>query len=349
MIKAVNRTKSLVLDHLGLVASVISELGIDKKIDDRLPVADSAKVSMGQRLSAMIINGLGFLNDRLYLVPRFFQNKPVDRLIGPGVQAEHLNDDALGRFLDAVADYGTSRLFAEIAFEIGHEQGLLGRSAHLDTTTLSLYGDYKDDDELVSKQATSAPMVNTIEAAEQSIPIACNDVVEPVIIGTSELSITSLSGNAAAGIPTSTPPILITNGYSKAHRPDLKQVVLSLTTTGSAGFPIWLEALDGNRSDKASFHETRAKVTAFQEQLKESPPFLWVADSALYSIDKLLSLPGTPWVTRVPHTVGSAKSFLIVVLTALCTSGDVIARFCVSWWRSLSRTSSSTSYKWTVY
>ncbi|HIE00854.1 MAG TPA: DUF4277 domain-containing protein, partial [Thiotrichaceae bacterium] len=25
------------------------------------------------------------------LVPRFFQNKPVDRLIGPGIESEHLN------------------------------------------------------------------------------------------------------------------------------------------------------------------------------------------------------------------------------------------------------------------
>jgi len=39
----------------------------------------------------MILNGLGFTNDRLYLVPRFFQNKPVDRLIGPGIESEHLN------------------------------------------------------------------------------------------------------------------------------------------------------------------------------------------------------------------------------------------------------------------
>jgi hypothetical protein len=44
-----------------------------------------------QRVLAMILNGLGFTNDRLYLVPRFFQNKPVDRLIGPGIESEHLN------------------------------------------------------------------------------------------------------------------------------------------------------------------------------------------------------------------------------------------------------------------
>ena len=304
MATMINYAKSLVLDHLGLVASVISELGIDKKIDARLPVADRANVSMGQRASAMILNGLGFMNDRLYLVPRFFHNKPVGRLICPGVQAEHLNDDTLGRFLDAVADYGTSRLFGEIAFEIGHEQGLLGRSAHLDTTTLSLYGDYQDDRILVQEQAHA-----DISAAAPLAIIPCDAVKESIMTSASESMTGKTSGDSITFEPTSS-PISITYGNSKAHRPDLKQVVLSLTTTGSAGFPIWFEALDGNRSDKASFHETRTKVSAFQEQLEGAPPFLWVADSALYSIDKLLSLPSTPWVTRVPHTVGAAKSLV---------------------------------------
>jgi hypothetical protein len=35
--------------------------------------------------------------------------------IGPGVRAEDLNDDALGRGLDEIAEYGTTRLFAELA------------------------------------------------------------------------------------------------------------------------------------------------------------------------------------------------------------------------------------------
>jgi transposase len=112
------------------------------KINQRLPTTDKANVTMGQRVLAMILNGLGFTNDRLYLVPRFFQNKPVDRLIGPGIESEHLNDDALGRCLDAIATYGTTRLFFDMAFEIGTEQGLLGKSSHLDTTSLTLQGNY---------------------------------------------------------------------------------------------------------------------------------------------------------------------------------------------------------------
>lgn len=62
-----------VLDHLGIVASVISRLKLVEKIDSRLPVSKEkgAKVTMGQRVAAMILNGLGFTDDRLYLFPEF--------------------------------------------------------------------------------------------------------------------------------------------------------------------------------------------------------------------------------------------------------------------------------------
>ncbi|MCP4650325.1 MAG: hypothetical protein GY853_09650, partial [PVC group bacterium] len=81
-----------------------------------------------------------------------------------------------------------------------------------------------------------------------------------------------------------------TYGNSKDHRPDLKQVVLSMVTTGPAGIPVFMEALDGNNSDKTSFHDTIKKVNDFQQQMQDTPSFIWVADSALYTSDKLLLL-----------------------------------------------------------
>lgn len=120
-----------VLDHLGLVASVIHRLKLVEKIDARLKVSmdKGAKVTMGQRLAALILNGLGFIDDRLYMFPEFLKNKPIERLLGKGLAAEDFNDDALGRFLDAVSNYGVTPLFSEIALDIGIAEGLLGRSA----------------------------------------------------------------------------------------------------------------------------------------------------------------------------------------------------------------------------
>jgi hypothetical protein len=48
----------------------------------------------------MVLNRLGFSNRRLYLVPQFFATKPVEHLLGPGITAEQLHDDCLGRTLD---------------------------------------------------------------------------------------------------------------------------------------------------------------------------------------------------------------------------------------------------------
>jgi len=37
----------------------------------------------------MVLNGLGFAEQALYLTPHFFRDKPVERLIGEGIEAEH--------------------------------------------------------------------------------------------------------------------------------------------------------------------------------------------------------------------------------------------------------------------
>jgi len=71
------------LDHSGIVASVIDRLKLVEKIDFRLPISKEkgAKVTMGQRVAAMILNGLGFTDDRLYLFPEFLKNKPKPGLL----------------------------------------------------------------------------------------------------------------------------------------------------------------------------------------------------------------------------------------------------------------------------
>ena len=67
------------LGHLGLVAATIKELGIIERIDARLALNEKkgGLVSYGCRVAAMVINGLGFMNSRLYMTPHFFQDKPV--------------------------------------------------------------------------------------------------------------------------------------------------------------------------------------------------------------------------------------------------------------------------------
>ena len=134
------------LDHLGLVAATIDYLGLEKLIDDMLPISQEkgAKVPMSKRVSAMIMNGLGFIDDRLYMFPEFIEGTAIDRLLGPGLKAEYFNDDAIGRCLDAISDYGVTKFFSTLAFSMGRTLKLLGPTLNLDTTTLSLSGEYED-------------------------------------------------------------------------------------------------------------------------------------------------------------------------------------------------------------
>ena len=64
-----------VLDHLGIISATIGKLKLIEKMDARLPISEKkgSKVSMGKRLAAMLLNGLGFVDDRLYMFPQFYR------------------------------------------------------------------------------------------------------------------------------------------------------------------------------------------------------------------------------------------------------------------------------------
>ncbi len=137
-----------IIDHLGLVAGMCNELGIAETIDkatEQDPVMRI--VTAGQAVQAMILNGLGFVNQQLYLIPHFFQNKPIPRLIAPAIYARNLNDDTLGRALDTLYDYGVTELYSLIAATAAQRLGLAPRMVHLDSTSFHVDGRYNRDDE----------------------------------------------------------------------------------------------------------------------------------------------------------------------------------------------------------
>ncbi len=91
---------------------MFDELGIGELVDELVPQdLEQSKISVRQARKAMVLNGLGFANRRLYLTTRFFQNKPTERLLGESIEPEHLNDDALGKALDDLYAYGVSELY----------------------------------------------------------------------------------------------------------------------------------------------------------------------------------------------------------------------------------------------
>jgi len=133
------------MDHLGLVAGMIDELKIQKSIDESLSTSNKyKKLSYGESVKAMILNGLGYANKQLYLTSLFFKDKPLKKLFGRNIKASWFNDDTLGRTLDKLFEYGVSELYEKIAKRAIDILGLTPSTLHLDSTSFHLDGSYKN-------------------------------------------------------------------------------------------------------------------------------------------------------------------------------------------------------------
>ena len=226
-------------------------MGLVEVIDERIKLHPQQVVSTGVAIKAMILNGLGFVSAPLYLFEQFFVGKATEHLLGAGITAEHLNDDRLSRGLDAVWEAGLSELFTSLAMPAYRHFGLSAQSLHLDSSSVSVTGDYP---------ASSDESIETIS---------------------------------------------ITYGYSKDHRPDLKQFLVDLICSSDGEVPLFLRVGDGNESDRAVFAEV---ITEFQQQWTLES--IYVADAALYSQENLQALAPLKWVTRVPLTLKSASQLV---------------------------------------
>lgn len=134
------------LDHLGIVAGVCQEIGLVAWLDAQDP-SNRQRVSIGTATLAMILNGLGESLRQLYLVPQYYANKPVEHLLGPGIRAEMLNDDCLGRTLGWLYAHDPTKLFAGLASRARQVFGIKAQQIHVDTTSFAVSGQYAMTDE----------------------------------------------------------------------------------------------------------------------------------------------------------------------------------------------------------
>jgi transposase len=232
------------LDHLGIIAGVIKDLGLIEMIDTRVGLDDQEGITTGEAIAGMILNGLGFSDRAMSLTPQFFANKPVGLLFRDGVSAEHFNRFKLGRSLDKTFSYGCDTLFSEVALAVCQQEEVVLTFTCLDTTSFSLTGAYVPE--------------------------------------------------------TDAQAIAITYGYSKDHRPDLKQAVLELMVAQDGGVPLMSQSWDGNVSDTVVF-KARCEALLTQFAASETPRYL-IADAKLYTAANALNLARLPFITRIPET-----------------------------------------------
>jgi transposase len=261
------------LDHLGLVAGLVDEIGIVQKINELVGEQPGEIVSPGLAVKAMIINGLGMVSAPLYLFSKFFEGKAIEHLLGAGIQASHLNDDRLGRVLDKLYLAGISEIFTTIALSAAQKFEINTDTSHLDSSSFHLHGKYE-------QELTSVSFSSTEMDSNQLDNSSINHQTSPI-------------------------PIQVTYGYSRDHRPDLKQFILDLICSGDGDVPLFLRVASGNESDNSVF------ASIFQEFKKQlNLDSLMVADSALYTAPNLEMLTNLRWLTRVPLSLKQAQQLV---------------------------------------
>ncbi|WP_414017809.1 DUF4277 domain-containing protein [Cylindrospermopsis raciborskii] len=125
-----------------------------------------------------------------------------EHLIGAGVKPEYLNDDKLGRVMDKMFKKGLSTIFFIIAVNAAQKFGVSLSTSHLDSSSMHVHGKYN---------------TSLQEVIFESQKIGDNQELEEM----------------TAKLPKE---ITITYGYSRDHRPDLKQFIIEMICGSCACF-----------------------------------------------------------------------------------------------------------------
>jgi len=96
---------------------------------------------------------------------------------------------------------------------------------------------------------------------------------------TTTVTVAGAYRNQQAAAETDRPP-RITFGYNKDHRPDLKQLVFSITISADGAVPVHCKTYDGNQTDDQIHIET----WSFLRDLVGHADFLYVADCKLCTL-----------------------------------------------------------------
>jgi transposase len=98
----------------------------------------------------------------------------------------------------------------------------------------------------------------------------------------------------------------ITYGYSKDHRPDLKQFLVKMLCVGR-NVPLLGSCEDGNGSDKSINNSVLSRISKLMAKHGLEPgAFVYIADSAMVTRDNLTTVGDNLFLTRLPFSYNEA-------------------------------------------
>jgi transposase len=131
------------LGALPVVACFSSRLRIRDIIDDACPVRDLAELTHGQVIEALVANRLTSPSPLVHV-----QSWARDWAVGEalGIEPELLNDDRIGRALDAIAPH-LDQITGSVGVAAIEAFGIDAARIHWDMTSISMHGQYGHSEE----------------------------------------------------------------------------------------------------------------------------------------------------------------------------------------------------------
>lgn len=258
--------------HVGpypLIRALIDRLGLFQILQQRLPPHTLSRVSDADCLVVLIAN---ILSGRvaLYEMNDWLDTFDAELLLGEGCPLDAFDDARLAACLDHLDACGTDTLLSAVVQHLLTQQPTPARICHLDTTSLTLYGDY--------------------------------DLVSP-----------------SEDIP------LPTYGFSKDHRPDLKQLIFGMALDQDSGLPLAAQMLAGNT------HDAKAARVLFQQLTQVLPDpqeMTVVGDCKLVdgtTLGQLLG-EGLQFISLLPKTFSVHAELLQAARTTAPETWPVLAQ-----------------------
>ena len=146
------------VQHLPIVKAYADKIGLVEAINAVVPT--EMAIDPGTIVLGMILDTLSGRSP-LYRLEEFFAHQDTEWLLGKAVAPEAFNDDTVGRVLECLYDVGTMKIFTACAVRADQVYGLDKRYVHFDTTSISVYGDYRPPKEPPDQQEQAVPFTIT--------------------------------------------------------------------------------------------------------------------------------------------------------------------------------------------
>ena len=234
------------VQHLPIISAYARRIGVLNIINTLVPT--EMAIDAGTVILGMVLDTLTGRSP-LYRLEEFFEHQDTELLLGKKTDPLQFSDYTVGRVLDRIYDYGTMKLFSQIAMQALSSFKIDRRHLSFDTTSVSVQGDY------------------ALYSTEN-----CNDDVMKIV-----------------------------HGYSKDHRPDLKQFMVKMLCVDRT-IPVFGATEDGNASDKIVNNEVLTAISKYMaDNGIKKEGFIYIADSAMVTRKNLEKIgDDIQFISRLP-------------------------------------------------